>query len=243
MTRKKAPPIPKPRKAIPCQADDDPEVAHRNYAQAIIAPEVGAFRILSACEQPGLKDQLDTPAMIRLLKDRGTAINQGDMSHAEQMLSAQATALQTLFLRLAERAMEQSQMPNIEAFMRLALRAQSQCRATLETLATIKNPPVIYAKQINQTTGPQQINNGTAAPSRKREIKTEPSKLSEGKHELLQDTRTSGTTGRGNPALETLGTLDGAEVGRGQGDREPQRRQGRHQSHDARATAGATRSG
>ncbi len=229
MTRKKAQPVPKPRKAIPCQADDDPEKSHRNYAQAITAPEVGAFRILSACEQPGLKDQLDTPAMIRLLKDRGEAINQGDMSHAEQMLAAQATALQTLFVRLSERAMEQRHMPNIEAFMRLALRAQSQCRATLETLATIKNPPVIYAKQINQTTGAQQINNGVTAPSRKREIEGEQNKLSGHQaHELLQDTRASGTTSRGDPAMATLGTLDGAEVGRGQGDREPQRVPGRH---------------
>ena len=213
MTRKETPSVPKPKKEIPVAASHDPDETMRNYAKAIIAPEVGAFRVLSACEQPGLKDQLDTPAMIRLLKDRGEAINQGDMSHAEQMLAAQATALQTLFVRLSERAMEQSHMPNIEGFMRLALRAQSQCRATLETLATIKNPPVIYAKQINQTTGPQQINNGTTAPSRKREIETEPSKLSEGTHDLLQDTRASGTTGGGNPALETVGTLDRAAHG------------------------------
>jgi len=33
--------------------------------------------------------------------------------------------------------------------MRLALRAQSQCRATLETLAAIKNPPVVFANQAN----------------------------------------------------------------------------------------------
>ncbi len=104
-------------------------------------------------------------------------------------------------------------MPNIEGFMRLALRAQSQCRATLETLATIKNPPVIYAKQINQTTGPQQINNGTAAPSRKREIETETNKLSEGTHELLQDTRASGTTSGIDTTLETLGALDRAAHG------------------------------
>ena len=135
------------------------------------------------------------------------------MSHAEQMLAAQATALQTLFVRLSERAMEQSHMPNIEGFMRLALRAQSQCRTTLETLATIKNPPVIYAKQINQTTGPQQINNGTAAPSRKREIETETNKLSEGTHELLQDTRASGTTSGIDTTLETLGALDRAAHG------------------------------
>ena len=228
MTRNKSPTIPKPSKAIPCQAALDPDETHRNYARTITAPEVAAFRVVSACEQPGLTAQLDAPAMIRLLKDRGKAVNRGDMTHAEAMLSAQATALQTLFTRLAERAMEQSHMPNLEAFMRLALRAQSQCRATLETLATIKNPPVIYAKQVNQTTGPQQINNGATAISRKREIETEQSKLSGGSHELLADTRASGTTGGIDTTLETVGTLDGAEVGRGQGDRGTQRRQGRH---------------
>jgi hypothetical protein len=48
--------------------------------------------------------------------------------------------------------------------MRLALKAQSQCRATLETLATVKNPPVLFAKQANIANGPQQVNNGTPAP-------------------------------------------------------------------------------
>ena len=212
MTRKETPSVPKPKKEIPVAASHDPDETMRNYAKAIISPEVGAFRVVSACEQPSLKEQLDTPALIRLLKDRGEAVNHGDLSHAEAMLAAQATGLQTLFVRLSERAMEQSLMPNIEAFMRLALRAQSQCRATLESLASIKNPPVIYARQINQTTGPQQINNGTA-PSRKRENETEPSRLSEGTHELLQDTRASGTAGGGNPALETVGTLDRAAHG------------------------------
>ena len=44
--------------------------------------------------------------------------------------------------------------------MRMALKAQSQCRATLETLATIKNPPAVFARQANIAQGPQQVNNG-----------------------------------------------------------------------------------
>lgn len=40
---------------------------------------------------------------------------------------------------------------------RMALKAQNQCRMTLETLATIENPPVVFARQANVTTGPQQI--------------------------------------------------------------------------------------
>jgi hypothetical protein len=62
-----------------------------------------------------------------------------------------------------------------DRYMRLALKAQGQCRATLETLAAIKNPPVVIARQANVSHGPQQINNtvnldktfetGTRAPA------------------------------------------------------------------------------
>ena len=47
-----------------------------------------------------------------------------------------------------------------ETYMRMALKAQSQCRATLKTLANIKNPPVVFARQANIAQGPQQVNNG-----------------------------------------------------------------------------------
>ena len=54
-------------------------------------------------------------------------------------------------------------MPHYESFLRLAFKAQAQCRQTLETLSTIKNPPVIFAKQANISNGHQQINNGIAS--------------------------------------------------------------------------------
>jgi hypothetical protein len=47
-----------------------------------------------------------------------------------------------------------------ETYMRLALKAQSQCRTTLETLAGIKNPAsVTFVRQANVAHGPQQVNN------------------------------------------------------------------------------------
>ena len=73
------------------------------------------------------------------------------------MLANQALALQSLFSRLTERALSQSAMTNIEAFMRLALRAQSQCRATLETLSSLNKAPTVFANQANVATN-QQIN-------------------------------------------------------------------------------------
>jgi hypothetical protein len=57
---------------------------------------------------------------------------------------------------------------NLEAFdclLRLALRAQTQCRSTVETLAEIKNPTsATFVRQANMAHGPQQVNNGTQTP-------------------------------------------------------------------------------
>jgi hypothetical protein len=204
-----------PRKEVTCKAGKTIDESGRNYAKLITSHELAAYRVIGMMQPKGLAEDIDAPTMLETLRDQAAAVQGGDMSQAEAMLINQASALQALFVRLSEKAMVQVTMPNMEGFMRLALRAQSQCRATLETLSTIKNPPVIYAKQVNQTTGPQQINNGTAALSQARGFKNEQNQLSGGTHELLPDTRASGKSSRVNSALETLGEVDRAEVPRG----------------------------
>ncbi len=203
-----------PRKAITCQSGPSIDEQGRNYAKLITSAELAAYRVIGMMQPKNLADEIDTPTLLATLRDQAAAVQNGDLAHAEAMLINQASSLQALFVRLTERAMEQTQMPNLEGFMRLALRAQSQCRATMETLAAIKNPPIVYARQANVTTGPQQINNGTAAPTRAREIESEQTQLSGGTHELLPDTRASGYASRVNPALETLGESDRAEIPR-----------------------------
>lgn len=42
---------------------------------------------------------------------------------------------------------------------------QSQSRASIETLAVIKNPPLVFAQQANIANGPQQVNSGVAPRS------------------------------------------------------------------------------
>jgi hypothetical protein len=101
--------------------------------------------------------------------------------------------------------------------MRLALRAQNQCRATLETLAAIKNPPVVFAKQANIANGPQQVNNGVGTAPRTQGNEILQTQQSEAAHELLPHTRAPSLEGAANPALEAVGEVDRAEVGRGQG--------------------------
>ena len=188
--------------------NDSEEVRAAKHAELVLSPELAAYRAIFATEGDAGLSTVDVPSLIGSLRDQAIKANSGDLSQAEAMLINQATALQSLFARLTERGLTQAHMPNLEGFMRLALRAQSQCRATLETLATIKNPPIVYAKQANVTTGPQQINNGTQA----RGIENEPSKQA---GQLLPDARASALDGRINPALETLGEVDRAEVARG----------------------------
>jgi hypothetical protein len=205
-----------PRKAIPFYAGKSKEETCRNYAMLATSSDLAAFRVITRAEEKsGIGESIDVPTLLEELRHQAAAVNRGDLTQVEAMLMNQATALQSLFARLAERGMGCELAPAFEANMRMALRAQSQCRATLETLATIKNPPIVYARQANVTTGPQQINNGTATPSREREIETEQTQLSGGTHELLPDARASGNASRVNPALETLGEIDRAEIRRG----------------------------
>ena len=84
-----------------------------------------------------------------------------------------------------------------------ALKAQSQCRATLETLAAIKNPaPVAFVRQANIAHGPQQVNNGPQPAadgvSRARESEIPPNKLLEHQHGERLDLGTVQASGRGD---------------------------------------------
>jgi hypothetical protein len=92
------------------------------------------------------------------------------------------------------------------------------CRAAVETLAAIKNPPVVFARQANIAQGPQQVNNQmmpTSEPRARGENENTPNKLSGGSNELLPDPRTPGAAVGSDPAMATVGTFDGAEVRRG----------------------------
>jgi hypothetical protein len=92
----------------------------------------------------------------------------------------------------------------------MAMKAQNQCRMTLETLSTIKNPPVVYAKQANIAHGPQQVNNGTV-PSRAEEKINSPNKLLEPSNEIPMDTGAPGTAGGSNSQVEAVGNRPARE--------------------------------
>jgi hypothetical protein len=91
--------------------------------------------------------------------------------------------------------------------MRLALKAQSNCRTTAEALAAIQNPPTVFARQANITSGPQQINNASAALSRARNSLSVPNGLLEANGERL-DARTQGPAGDRDKELAAMRPID-----------------------------------
>ena len=183
--------------------------AERNKDKAgiLLSSEYSAFRVIS-CADKAFMGETDVKSLIEQFKDQAAAANNGDMKLPEAMLMNQAVALQSLFARLTERGIQQDHMHHLEGFMRLALRAQNQCRATLETLAAIKNPPVIFAKQANINHGNQQVNNGATAPApatHTKEIEIEPNQLLEVDHgSKTLDTGTTSATGRKDYAMAAV---------------------------------------
>jgi len=149
--------------------------------------------------------------LISALVEQTEASNDGDMGRAEAMLTTQAHTLDAIFNNLAARAINSEYMNSLNTFLKLALRAQSQCRATLESLSAIKNPPVMgYVRQANIAHGPQQVNNTPDTP-RARENQNQQNKLMEQKDGERLDTGTTGTTSKADPAMATVGEVDGAK--------------------------------
>jgi hypothetical protein len=197
----------------PMMAESLEQKKARFQAGLALRPDVNAAAVLLDYSTAFGKQEIE--GLIERLSDSVKQVQDGDMKGCEAMLTAQAYALQSIFVNFSRRAFGQGYLKNQELFIRMAMRAQNQCRMTLETLATIKNPPVVFARQANVTTGPQQINNGAAAPSRARETENAQTQLSGKTHELLPDARTSGDAFRVDSTLEALGKIDRAEVRRG----------------------------
>jgi hypothetical protein len=139
-----------------------------------------------------------------------TVAKENDLSSVEAMLLAQAHTCEAIFHEFARRAHRSDTMPNLEAYMRMALKAQQQSASTLRVLGELKNPrPVAFVKQANIAHGPQQVNNG-AAPSTARareKNRNQSNELLEHQHGEWLDTGAAGKTGQADQALEAVGTV------------------------------------
>ena len=105
---------------------------------------------------------IDLTETIATMREKVKLVNNGNTDDLEATLTAQVSSLNAIYGEMARRAALNmgEHLHATESYMRLALKAQAQCARTIEVLVTMKNPPVIFAKQANISNGNQQVNNG-----------------------------------------------------------------------------------
>jgi len=167
-------------------------------ARTVLRPTVQAAATLQ--EFGKSFGDLDVTALMKSLNEQTEAARNNNLGRGEAMLVAQAHTLDAIFHVMARRAANNlGHYPEtVERYLKLALRAQSQTRATWEALSTIKNPPMVgYVKQANIAHGHQQVNNASTGPSNTSRAGENPNlqnKLLEEKDGERLDTATTGTT-------------------------------------------------
>jgi hypothetical protein len=140
------------------------------------------------------------------------AVNGGNLDKLEGMLTAQAEALNAMFNQMAKKSIHAEYLPQMETFMRMALKAQSQCRTTVETIAEIKFPKsATFIRQAN-IANQQQVNNGHSETNTRthaqagKVIDSSTELLNEVNHAALDTGRTAAAIGldKGLAALEAV---------------------------------------
>ena len=181
-------------------------------AQTVLRPTVQASVTLH--EYSKSFGDLDMIGLVDALSDQVEVANSGNLCRGEGMLVAQAHTLDAIFNSLAQRAAMNlgEYIGPAETYLKLALRAQSQCRATWEAVSAIQNPPVAgYVKQANIAHGPQQVNNGPtpeAETSRTGKSINPPNELLEKKDGERLDIGAKGTTGRADQDMAPVGKVN-----------------------------------
>lgn len=143
------------------------------------------------------------------LSDKIKTIQAGDMQPIEAMLISQAQALQTMFVTLGRMAASKTQLAQYTAFMNMALKAQSQSRATIQALTELKYPKqATFVRQANISHGHQQVNNATSthAPAHAKENQNPQNELLEQQQNEWLDNGKTATPSATNQTMETVAT-------------------------------------
>jgi hypothetical protein len=177
------------------------------FAQSTVLLNAQTVRLFAR----GTAGVVDLTESLTLLQTKTEQVHSGDLSGPEAILVAQAVALDVIFNEMARRAALNmgEHLQATDTYMRLAMRAQGQCRATVQTLGELKNPrQIAFVKQANIASGHQQVNNHTDTCLHTRTGGFSTNKLSGEGDELLPHARASRAKGRTNQKMEALGTID-----------------------------------
>lgn len=207
-TKKKTPPAKQNANELRIKRDST-ESETRALAETSLSAEVLNSATARMFTKP-IWGETDLTETVNAMRDKVNKVNAGDVSDLEATLTAQTVSLNAIFNELARRAAANmgEYINATETYMRLALKAQSQCARTIEVLAAMKNPPVIFAKQTNISHGNQQVNNGSNPnTTHTGKIINQPNELLEANHgKKTMDSRTTQTTISKDKAMATVAT-------------------------------------
>ena len=152
-----------------------------------------------------LGEDFDFQSAMQVLEKTTQQIKSGDLSKIEQMYISQAVALEAIFTKTIRKAGAAEHLPQYQAHMHLALKAQNQSRATLQALVQLKQPSnTQFIKQANIAQGHQQVNNLA-----EKNITPQNELLEDIHGNSHLDIRTTPTTTGIDTALEALDKVNG----------------------------------
>jgi hypothetical protein len=220
--RKSTAPAPTPSKAnVLTVTDDEGKTRERQKAELGLSSTV-ANAVTSTKFVQGSFGVVEISEAVGVMREKVAKVKAGDLSDVEATLTAQAATLDTVFNELARRAALNmgEHLSATETYLRLAFKAQAQCRATLETLAEVKYPKAATFVRQQNVAFQQQVNNGgdnegdnpanTRTTSRAHgKPSNKANELLEAQHGERMDAGATRTAGCTDPHLETVGALHG----------------------------------
>lgn len=222
------------RKELPCrnefQEAEDPTRSRRQQLADIAVVHGGAalttMNFASMMLGSGSEDTAPGLTEFRqALKEQVARVQAGDMTGMEEQLVSQSLTLASIFHEMSRRAAMNIVNPQaLDLYMRLALKAQSQSRSTMGTLAEVKYPRhAVFVKQANVARN-QQVNNGVpshVAGAESEQIQQNELRTIEHERNGILDTRAPRAGASGDYAEATVVEIDRAKDRRRKGAGKP----------------------
>jgi hypothetical protein len=161
------------REAVTVAEKPESDEDRRFIAKYALHPIQHAARAIARMT---LQDDSRLDDLCNELGDLVQIIKGADVGRSVTMLAAQAHTLEATFYHLLEKAISPyCATSEIELYLKPALKAQAQCRATMETLVSLSNPRSVAILQANIGANIQ-INNSNSATQNRQNV---PNKLLE----------------------------------------------------------------
>ncbi|HQS96360.1 hypothetical protein [Novosphingobium sp. 17-62-19] len=120
---------------------------------------IGSAALVTQTLCRGYFGELPLPGLIEALNDLSIAVKAGDLAEQRALLANQSVSLNAIFVEMVRRSAANmgENMAATDHYMRLALKAQSQCRATVEALDRLVNGHQQLVKHVHVNEGGQAI--------------------------------------------------------------------------------------